>query len=77
MIQALPRPALFLIITIFLAFPVSLAHAQDKIRITYANNSLSFLAAFIAKDRGFYLKNGLNAELVRSEERRVGKECRL
>jgi ABC-type nitrate/sulfonate/bicarbonate transport system substrate-binding protein len=45
--------------------PVSL-HAQDKIRITYANNSLSFLAAFIAKDRGFYAKNGLGAELVQA-----------
>jgi ABC-type nitrate/sulfonate/bicarbonate transport system substrate-binding protein len=46
--------------------PVSLAHAQDKIRITYANNSLSFLAAFIAKDRAFYARNGLSAELVQA-----------
>ncbi|MGH7765962.1 MAG: ABC transporter substrate-binding protein [Candidatus Binatia bacterium] len=42
------------------------AHAQERIRITYANNSLSFLAAFIAKDRGFYARNGLNAELVQA-----------
>jgi NitT/TauT family transport system substrate-binding protein len=46
--------------------PVFSADAQERIRITYANNSLSFLAAFIAKDRGFYLRNGLNAELVQA-----------
>ncbi|HEY3303079.1 MAG TPA: ABC transporter substrate-binding protein [Candidatus Binatia bacterium] len=46
--------------------PVFSADVQERIRITYANNSLSFLAAFIAKDRGFYLRNGLNAELVQA-----------
>jgi NitT/TauT family transport system substrate-binding protein len=40
--------------------------AQERIRITYASNSLAFLAAFVAKDRGFYAKNGLNAELVQA-----------
>src|ERR1041385_7655317 len=40
--------------------------AEEKIRITYANNSLTFLAAFIAKDRGFYAKNGLTAELIQA-----------
>ncbi|SRR5712692_4103080 len=39
-------------------------HAQEKVRITYANNSLAFTVAFVAKDRGFYARNGLNAELV-------------
>ena len=51
---------------VFLLLPLFAAEAQEKIRITYANNSLSFLAAFIAKDRGFYAKNGLNAELVQA-----------
>ncbi|HEV8341975.1 MAG TPA: ABC transporter substrate-binding protein [Candidatus Binatia bacterium] len=37
---------------------------QDRIRITYASNSLAFLTAFVAKDRDFYAKNGLNVELV-------------
>jgi ABC-type nitrate/sulfonate/bicarbonate transport system substrate-binding protein len=46
--------------------PISIADAQEKIRITYANNSLSFLAAFVARDRGFYAKNGLSAELVQA-----------
>lgn len=48
----------------FLLMPVLAAEAQEKVRITYANNSLAFLIAFIAKDRGFYAANGLNAELV-------------
>lgn len=39
-------------------------HAQEKVRISYANNSLSFLVPFIARDRGFYAKNGLSVELV-------------
>lgn len=43
------------------ALPVQ---AQERVRITYANNSLAFLIPFIAKDRGFYATNGLNAELV-------------
>ncbi len=42
------------------------AAAEEKIRITYANNSLTFLAAFIAKDKGFYAKNGLTAELIQA-----------
>ena len=36
----------------------------EKIRITYAANTLSFLVMFIAKDRGFYSKYGLDADLV-------------
>jgi sulfonate transport system substrate-binding protein len=38
--------------------------AGEKIRITYAANTLSFLVMFIAKDRGFYKKNGLDADLI-------------
>ena len=36
----------------------------EKIRITYASNSLAFLVTFVAKDRGFYAKHGLETELV-------------
>jgi len=36
----------------------------EKIRITYASNSLAFLVMFVAKDRGFYAKHGLETELV-------------
>lgn len=61
-----PRPrrlAAALLLALLAAAP---AAAQEKIRITYANNSLTFLAAFVAKDRGFYLKNGLAAELIQA-----------
>ena len=66
-INALRRFAVYisiLSISFFIGPPI--AGAQERIRITYANNSLSFLAAFIAKDRGFYARNGLNAELVQA-----------
>ncbi len=41
------------------------AAAKEKVRITYATNSLAFLVTFTAKDRGFYSKQGLDPELVR------------
>ena len=48
---------------------IPLSNAQEKgtterIRITYATNSLAFLAMFVAKDRSFYARHGLEAELV-------------
>ncbi|HEY7167047.1 MAG TPA: ABC transporter substrate-binding protein, partial [Candidatus Binatia bacterium] len=39
-------------------------NAGEKIRITYAANTLSFLPMFLAKDRGFYSKHGLDADLI-------------
>lgn len=36
----------------------------EKIRITYAANTLAFLVMFISKDRGFYSKYGFDAEVV-------------
>jgi ABC-type nitrate/sulfonate/bicarbonate transport system substrate-binding protein len=66
-IRAFRRSVRFVaILFLFLLLPVLAADAQEKIRITYANNSLSFLAAFVARDRGFYAKNGLSAELVQA-----------
>ena len=38
--------------------------AREKIRIAYGANSLSFLVTFVAKDMGFYAKNGFDAELI-------------
>src|SRR5713226_1533181 len=65
--HALRRSVRFVaILFLFLLLPVLAVDAQEKIRVTYANNSLSFLAAFLAKDRGFYAKNGLSAELVQA-----------
>ena len=57
--------------------------AAEKVRIAIASSSLAFLVPFVAKDRGLYQKHGCEVELIqmrpniRSEERRVGKECRL
>ncbi len=56
-----------LLIYLFVFIPLSAAQqrgAAEKIRITYATNSLAFLVMFVAKDRGFYAQNGLEAELV-------------
>lgn len=54
---------------LLLLAPAGIAHSQQKvrlepIRISYAGNTLSFLAMFVAKDRGLYAKFGLDAELV-------------
>jgi ABC-type nitrate/sulfonate/bicarbonate transport system substrate-binding protein len=42
----------------------SQAQTAEKVRIVYASNSLAFLVPFVAKDRGFYLKQGVDAELI-------------
>jgi ABC-type nitrate/sulfonate/bicarbonate transport system substrate-binding protein len=38
--------------------------SAEKIRITYATNSLAFLVTFTARDQGFYGKNGLDYDVV-------------
>jgi NitT/TauT family transport system substrate-binding protein len=38
--------------------------ATEKVRIAIASNSLAFLVPFVAKDRGFYAKYGIEAELI-------------
>lgn len=56
-----------LLLCLLVLIPLSAAQergAAEKIRITYATNSLAFLVMFVAKDRGFYAKYGLEAELV-------------
>jgi ABC-type nitrate/sulfonate/bicarbonate transport system substrate-binding protein len=40
------------------------AQAQEKVRIAYASNSLAFLVPFVAQDRGFYKKQGLDVEMI-------------
>jgi ABC-type nitrate/sulfonate/bicarbonate transport system substrate-binding protein len=42
----------------------SQAQTTEKVRIAYASNSLAFLVPFVAKDRGFYSKHGIEAELI-------------
>src|SRR5947208_14295578 len=38
--------------------------ALAKVRIAVATSSMAFLAPFVAKDRGLYLKNGAAVELI-------------
>jgi ABC-type nitrate/sulfonate/bicarbonate transport system substrate-binding protein len=38
--------------------------ANEKVRIAIATSSMAFLVPFVAKDRGFYLKNGSDVELI-------------
>ena len=38
--------------------------SSEKIRIAVATSSLAFLVPFVAKDRGLYLKNGSDVELI-------------
>jgi NitT/TauT family transport system substrate-binding protein len=53
------------IIAALLIVPVdSRAQTAEKVRIAYASNSLAFLVPFVAKDRGFYTKHGIEAELI-------------
>ena len=52
---------------VFVFIPLSNAQEKgtpERIRITYATNSLAFLAMFVAKDRSFYAKHGLEVEVI-------------
>jgi NitT/TauT family transport system substrate-binding protein len=42
----------------------SQAQVPEKVRIAVATNSMAFLVPFVAKDRGLYLKNGAEVELI-------------
>ena len=45
------------------------AQGLEKVRIVYASRGLPFLSAFVAKEKGFYLKQGLDVELVQAAPR--------
>jgi NitT/TauT family transport system substrate-binding protein len=60
---------LFLLsVCVFLFLPVHSQAQQkpgnEKIRIAIATSSLAFLVPFVANDRGFYAKHGLETELI-------------
>jgi NitT/TauT family transport system substrate-binding protein len=38
--------------------------SADKVRIAVATNSMAFLVPFVAKDRGLYVNNGSDVELI-------------
>ena len=40
------------------------AHADDRVRITYASRSIASIMAFIATDRGFFKEENLEAQLI-------------
>jgi len=55
-----------LLIIAILALPAA-SRAQEKpekVRVVVATSSMAFLVPFIAKDRGFYLKNGAEVEII-------------
>ena len=57
-----------LLVLSLMIFPLG-ANAQDKtqpekVRIAIATSSLAFMVPFVAKDRGFYLKHGMDVELI-------------
>ena len=57
-----------LLVLSLMIFPLA-ANAQDKaqpekVRIAIATSSLAFMVPFVAKDRGFYLKHGMDVELI-------------
>src|SRR5881227_2763970 len=53
-----------LLIALALAPPAAFAQAPEKIKIVYASRGLPFLSAFVAKERNFYARQGLDVELV-------------
>jgi len=52
------------LIALTLTPPALFAQAPEKIKIVYASRGLPFLSPFVAKERGFYAKQGLEVELV-------------
>ena len=53
--------ALGLIVATLLGPAGALAQGLEKVRIVYASRGLPFLSPFVAKEKGFYLKQGLDA----------------
>lgn len=56
----------FLILLVLSATPVSHAAERglEKVRIAVSSKSLGFLDAWAAKERGFYRKHGIDAEII-------------
>jgi NitT/TauT family transport system substrate-binding protein len=49
---------------LILVFDLEAQEKPEKIRIAIATSSLAFMVPFVAKDRGFYLKHGMDVELI-------------
>lgn len=50
-------------LALFSAAPV-FAQGLEKVKVVYASRSIPFLSAFVAKEKGFYQKYGLDVELI-------------
>jgi ABC-type nitrate/sulfonate/bicarbonate transport system substrate-binding protein len=67
--KRLPKPAVVAILVSALFMTARPLGAQEKpgpekVRVAIATSSLAFLVPFVAKDRGLYLKNGAEVELI-------------
>jgi len=63
------RSMAVLLASFVLGFTATPLEAQDKaapekVRIAIATSSMAFLVPFVAKDRGFYSRHGLDVELI-------------
>jgi NitT/TauT family transport system substrate-binding protein len=61
---AWPFGAWSLLMIGILALPAPAQEKPEKARVAVATSSMAFLVPFIAKDRGFYLKQGAEVELI-------------
>src|SRR3546814_2084634 len=69
---------LILAVTAALATASAPSMAQTKVTISQAFQSMLYLPFYVAIDKGFFKKEGIDVDKEtagRSEERRVGKEC--
>ena len=65
----LHKSSILLLLSISLFVVPASVRAQDKaapekVRVAIATSSLAFLVPFVAKDRGLYLKHGVEVELI-------------
>jgi len=61
---ALSFGAWSLLMISILSLPAPAQEKPEKARVAVATSSMAFLVPFIAKDRGFYLKQGAEVELI-------------
>src|SRR3546814_12114163 len=72
------KAAGILAVTAALATASAPSMAQTKVTISQAFQSMLYLPFYVAIDKGFFKKEGIDVDKEtagRSEERRVGKEC--
>ena len=66
-LQMIFRSVSTLLLLISVLVPCARAQEKtqpEKVRVAIATSSLAFMVPFVAKDRGFYLKHGMDVELI-------------